>query len=1002
QLFKGSPITYRVINNQIALMAPETTGAGTRKQERRWNVMGIVTSSADNQPIPWVSVLVKGTSRGTITDIAGKYTIEVSELDSILVFSFIGMKTREVVIGGRSVINVEMEPAMEQLREVVVIGYGTESKALLTSSVGQVSGEQLENIPASGVDGAMQGKAAGVQITQNSGTPGAAITVRVRGVSSIGAGNEPLYVIDGIPVITGDFGQIGFSGQGINALSDINPADIESISILRDASAAAIYGARASNGVVLITTKRGKPQQTKFSFKGYFGMQEVPNRLEMLNASQFMEYINEQSINEGGLPVYSEEEIANPKVDTDWLDQVLRKAPISSYELSASGGSENTRYYLSGSIFDQTGTLLGTDYRKLSARVNIDHRVSRKLMIGSSFSTGYSVNNRKEGDQSLNSPLANAISLPPVFPVYNDDGTYNEDGPYANPVSIANQHINESYNYRNLGNVYAEYELAEGLKFNTKWGIDFLNLREHSYDPPTTRQGGKYKGLGLESSAEVMNVVSNNALNYIRSINDKHHFNAIAGYSFERYQRRSAFIRGQDFPNENLQYIASAATITAASASALNRGLNSFFGQVRYHYRYKYLFSFSARNDGSSKFGENNRYGFFPAASVAWRISEEQFFSKVKNINELKLRTSYGLTGNDGIPDFSSIGLFSGGGNYLGTSGIYPSQLPNPDLKWETTAQLNIGVDLEMISRRIRVSADVYHKYTRDLLLDMPIPGSSGFSYITRNIGEMENKGLELSLWSHNIKSAADWTTQFNFSMNRNKVTRLYNDQPIDNLGRGGNRIEVGEPIGIFYNWHSLGVDPSTGDIIFEDIDSDGQITTEDRKKIGNPHPKFIGGITNEVSWKNLSFSLFLQYSYGNDIFNGTRRYIEVMKGSDNMSIAILDRWQKPGDITDIPRATISDPNLNDRMSSRFIEDGSYLRIKDIRIGYDLDAGKWTGNKTMNIKIFIASQNLWTLTRYSGMDPEVNYAGQDNERMGTDFFTYPHARTFLFGINLDF
>lgn len=965
------------------------------------SVSGVVTSSADNKPLPFVSVVIKGTTRGTSTDQQGRYTLNLSGSDQTLVFSFVGMTTREVLVEGRSVINVVLDPVPEQLREVVVIGYGSESRALLTGSVGLVGEAQIRNIPVGTIDGVLQGKAAGVQVIQNSGAPGAAISVRVRGTSSIGAGNEPLYVVDGIPVITGDYGQIGFSGQGINALSDLNPADIESISILRDASAAAIYGARASNGVVLITTKRGKAQKTRFTFSSYLGTQDVPKPLELLNASQFMEYVNERSLNEGGLPIYTQEEIDHPAYDTDWLSHVLRRAPISSYELSAAGGTDQTRFYLSGTVFDQAGTLIGTDYRKLTARANIDHRVSQKLLIGMGFSTSYSLNNRKEGDQSLNSPLVNAISLSPLYPVYNSDGSFNEDGAFANPVSIGEQQINESFNYRNLGNVFADYEIIPGLKLNTKWGFDYLNLREHSYDPPTTRQGAKYKGLGYEASAEVVNIVSNNTLSYSGTFNKKHHLNALAGYSFEKYRRRSMLIRGQDFPNENLQYIASAATIVEARASGLDRGMNSWFGQVRYHYDYRYLATLSARYDGSSKFGANNRYGFFPAASFAWRVSEEQFFTWKRRISDLKIRAGYGMTGNDGIPDFSASGLYSGGSNYLGNSGIYPSQLPNPDLRWESTAQLNAGIDLGLYKDRIKLTADVYHKMTRDLLLDMPIPGSSGFTYITRNIGEMENKGLEVNLITQNTTGLLAWTSNLNFSMNRNKVTKLYNDQPIDNIGRGGNRIEVGQPIGVFFNWKALGVDPTTGDIIFEDVNGDGLITTEDRTIIGNPHPKFIGGLGNEFSYKRFHLNVFIQGSYGNDIFNGTRRYIETMKSEDNQSIAVLDRWRNPGDITTIPRATLSDPNGNDRMSSRFIEDGSYLRLKDLRLAYEVNTSQWTPHP-LRFRVYIAAQNLLTLTGYSGMDPEVNYAGQDNLRLGTDFFTYPHARVFMFGVNVDF
>lgn len=996
-------IAYRLVQTQVVL-TPSAKNAVDRVQHSDTDriIKGKVISAEDKMPIPGATVLVKGSNRGTITNINGDYEIRIQPGDLILVFSFMGMETLEVSVGDKDRIDVILLPKVRELGEVVVVGYGTESKRLLTGAVGSVSAETIRNIPVSSIDAAMQGKTSGVQVTQNSGTPGAAISVRVRGVSSIEAGNEPLYIVDGIPLITGDFSQVGFSGQGINALSDINPAEIESISVLRDASAASIYGARASNGVIIITTRRGKAERTRFTFRAYSGFQEVANPLEMLDARQWMVFKNEQSISAGGLPLFSQEEIDAPPVDTDWLDEVLRVAPISSYELAATGGSEKTRFFASGTYFDQEGTLIGTDYRKASGRVNIDHEVNKRLSIGMSYANTWSKNNRKEGDQSLNSPLANAISLPSIYPVYNEDGTFNDDGPYANPVNIGEQHLNESYNYRNLGNIFGTYRITDKLSFNSKWGIDYLNLREHTFDPPTTRQGGKYNGLGIETTSEVFNVVSNQTLDYITTFNDVHNLKMMLGYSFERYQRRSTYMRGQDFPSEKFQYITSAASITEASANALNRGLNSWFGQVRYNYAYKYLITLSARADGSSKFGENNRYGFFPSLSLAWRVSEEAFFSNFQSVSDLKLRVSYGLTGNDGIPDFSSIGLFSGGANYGGAPGLYPAQLPNPDLKWEQTAQFNAGLDLGLWKNRLVLTLDAYHKNTTDLLLSKPIPGSSGFTSITSNVGEMENMGFELSLTTDNLRGALSWFTTLNFSMNKNRVTRLYNDQPIDNIGRGGNRIEVGEPLGIFYNWHSLGVDPTTGDLVFEDVNGDGVITTEDRVKIGNPHPDFIGGLNNELKYKNLSLSVFLQFSYGNDIFNGTRRYIESMKGADNQTIAILERWQAPGDETTMPRASISDPNANDRMSSRFIEDGSYLRVKHLRLAYDLKTLPESFGEFTKVEFYLAAQNLLTLTSYTGMDPEVNYAGQDNVRMGTDFFTYPQARTIMLGINVEF
>ncbi len=541
------------------------------------------------------------------------------------------------------------------------------------------------------------------------------------------------------------------------------------------------------------------------------------------------------------------------------------------------------------------------------------------------------------------------------------------------------------------------------LTLSTKWGVDYLSLREHSYDPATTRQGARSNGIGLEGQNNVLNMVANNTLRYANVFALDHNVELLGGYSFEMFQRRTQFIRGVDFPNPYFQYVSEAGTISNASANATDRGMNSFFGQLRYNYDYRYILSLTARYDGSTRFGTANRYGFFPAASVAWRMSEEDFFKDWETpVNELRWRIGYGITGNDGIPDFAFLSLFGGGANYLGQSGIYPRGLANPDLKWETTYQFNAGFDLGMYNDRLEISMDVYRNHTRDLLFNRPITYTSGYGSITSNIGELENRGLEFSLTTVNIENPLfRWTSSFNIIFNRNEILSLYNDQPLDNIGRGSNSVRVGEPLGIFYGYKSLGVDPSTGDIVFADINGDGQITAEDRTKIGDPNPDFTGGLSNRLSYRNFELSVFLQFSYGNDIFNGTRIYIESMKGSDNQTTAVLNRWRQPGDITDIPRATETDPNNNNRISSRFIEDGSYLRVKNLSLGYTLGPELATRLGVENAQIYITGENLLTFTNYSGMDPEVNYAGPSDLVLGTDFFTHPQVRTVSLGINLN-
>src|SRR5690554_3150651 len=628
-----------------------TSLSGYAQSGQDITVTGVV-SDKSGETLPGVNIIISGTTTGTVTDMNGNYTIQVPSEETVLEYSFIGYKMTSETVAGRRLINVVLQSEVKALSEFVVVGYGVEKRTLLTGSVAELSQDEVKDIPMATIDGIMQGQVSGVQVSQNSGTPGGAMSVRIRGISSIGGTGQPLYIIDGIPVTTGDYSQLSFSGQGVNALSDLNPNDIESISILKDAAAASIYGARASNGVVVITTKRGSSEKTQINFDAYYGLQQPWNKLDMLNARDWMSYRNDLA----GTEIFSPEDMNNIKVDTDWQDEIFRTAPMASYELSASGGTEKTRFFMSGNIFEQEGILLGTDYRRINGRVNLDHSVNDKLTVGTSIGITYSKTDRVEGDQTLHGVLPNGISTPAIYPVYNPDGTYNQDGPYANAVSIGNEYISESFSFRTVGNVNADYNILPNLKFSTKWGMDFMNYNEHSYESTVLVQGAKYNGLGFETFYNVMNLVSNNFLTYTKEIN-KHNIEVLGGYSFEKYKSVRSAIRGQDFADDNLEYISSASTIVSASASANYSGIQSFFGRANYNFDNKYLVSLSGRADGSSRFGTNNKYGFFPAVSAGWRINEEDFMN-VDVISELKLRASYGLTGNDDIPAFLYAELY--------------------------------------------------------------------------------------------------------------------------------------------------------------------------------------------------------------------------------------------------------------------------------------------------------------------------------------------------------
>jgi len=849
QTFKGTKIAYRIEGKQIVLTPAAETNQNQQKAERL-TVSGSIVDAQNRETLPGVNITVKGTTTGTTSDFDGKYRIEVTTADPILIFSFVGYVTQEVPLMGRTSLNISLEQEFKRLDEVIVIGYGSESKRLLTGSIGAISTEGINERPIQSIDNILQGQTAGVQITQNSGTPGAAMTVRIRGNSSINAGNQPLYVVDGVPILSGDFSQVSFPGQTTSALSDLNPNDIESISILRDASAAAIYGARASNGVVLITTKRGKTKETRFNFNAYTGSQSPYNVLEMLNAKQFLELRNEIALNDGGNPIYTQQYIDNYAIDTDWLGEVLRTSPISSAELSASSGGEKTSFYLSGSYFDQKGILLGTDFSRISGRFNVDHNVKDWFKLGSSISLTGSMNNRVEGDQTTNGPLPNAISSFPSSPIYNADGTYYEGDFFANPVAIARHAVNQARSFRSLGNIFAEFKPIAGMVLLTKAGYDFVNYAEHSFDPTNTRQGAKYNGLGFEAFSKAANFTSTTTLDYNTTAGD-HSYGGMLGTSMEIFENQRTYVRGQDFPSNSLQYVGSAA-VTTGLASSPRSTLLPYFTRVKSSYKYRYLLTFTVRFAGSSRFVENNQFGLFPSVSAAWRMSEEDFLKDISWLSEMKLRVSTGVTGNDRIGSFAYLGLYGAGFNYGRESGIAPLQLPNPDLKWENTLENNFGIDFGLFKERVTVNIDYYIKNTTDLLLDQQLPPSSGFYSVSKNVGEMTNKGFEFNISTINTEGEFSWTTSLNFSTNRNTVTKLYGDvdRIIDEArgNRGNNSIFVGEPIGVFYGYKWLGIDSSTGDFLYEDLDGDAEITSSDSQIVGNGHPTLVGAFTQLIS----------------------------------------------------------------------------------------------------------------------------------------------------------
>jgi TonB-linked SusC/RagA family outer membrane protein len=993
EVLEGAGIDYDIVNKQIVL-TPEAKEKVQDNIIRSIQVGGTV-SDESGTTLPGVSVVEKGTQNGTITDLNGQFSINVENAESILLFSFIGYESQEILVGNATDLKITLKEQVTDLDEVVVIGYGVSSKKLLTGSIGNVDAAEIQETATYSLEGALQGKTSGLQIIQNSGTPGSAMAVKIRGTATIFGGSQPLYVIDGVPMTTGDFSQIGYGGQGVDASIDINPSDIESVSVLKDASAAAIYGARATNGVILITTKNGSKGKSKISYRSYFGVQKEWKRLDLMNATQWKSYVNTFD------PSFVSS--LEPTISTDWQEEVFRVASMMNHELSFTGGTDKTLFYLSGGYLNQEGIILGTGYKKYSVRSNIDHKLTDRLSLTFKNGLTYSINDRVRGDQEIDGVLPNAISMPPIYPVYDELGNYSETGSFKNPVATGNESTTRANTLRNISSFELTYRLIEGLTLKNQWGADFYNMHERRIEPLTTRTGQEKNGMIIEARSNVSKISQQLLATYDKSFGN-HNLQLLAGYSFEIFKDRFSYTHGENFPQVYPEYITSAGNIVEAYTGANDEGINSFFGRVKYNFSDKYLFEVSLRADGSSKFGTNNRYAFLPAGSFAWRVIEESFMKDQTLISDLKIKVGYGLTGNDQIGSNRYQNLYTTGRNYYSLPGLAPLQIPNPDLKWETTKSFNAGLDIEFFKGRLGLSAEYYNNLTTDLLLPRPLPGSSGFNSFTTNVGSIENKGYEFTLNTVNFEGDFSWTSSFNISFNKNKVLELYNDQPIifdEGDSRASNSIIVGEPIGVFFIYESQGVDPSTGDLVLTDIDGDD---VPDRMVVGNPNPVFTGGFTNIMSYKGFDLRIFMQYSYGNDIYNGTRRYLENNSygKTDNQLVTVLNQWMQPGDITKIPRFK---GIYNDRQSTRYMEDGSYLRLKEITLGYHFSQKALDKMKFISsLRLYLKGQNLLTFTNYSGLDPEVNYAGgtRGEFALGTDFFTFPIPRVLLFGINIDF
>ncbi|HZV43454.1 MAG TPA: TonB-dependent receptor [Saprospiraceae bacterium] len=954
-------------------------------------ITGKVTDTK-GQPVIGASVQLKGTDRGTVTDLDGIYSMDAVE--GILVFTYTGFQQVEMPIGDQSTIDVVMQEMAYNLNDVVVVGYGVQKKADLTTAVVTVSEKDIKNRPIVSAAEALQGKAAGVQVTRPSGKPGNEFAVRVRGTTSVLAGNEPLYVVDGVPTTD---------------IRGINPNDIASMTVLKDASSAAIYGARAANGVVLITTKRGIAGESTISFNAYYGVSDIRKTIETLTTKQYRDLMNE---------------IIPGAVDpsetgyTDWQEETFGNGTNQSYQLGFRGGDAVTSYLLSLNYLSETGIAKPARFDRYSLRLNLDNQATKWLKLGLNFnmlrsSTKDTPDNLSSGRGGV---IMSSLNTPPFLSIYKDDGSGQYDpNPFQpsweNPIAYMFGPEQEAIDIRLLGNINAEAKIVNDLTFKTTFGSD-VNSHQWDYylDPFKTTFGRNNNGVGQADKSNNTIWLWENTLNYKTSFHLDHHLTLLAGSSIQKSKWSDSYLYGTDFPADtNVQTLNAANSITG-STDVQEWSLASFFGRVIYDYQSKYLLTATLRRDGSSKLADP--WGTMPSFSVGWRISGENFAQNWNTIYDLKLRAGWGKNGNqEGIPNYAQYGLV----NYYRKAPTNPLSGPasvqvtygNPDLRWETTTQSNIGLDLALWEGRFVFTADAYYKKTEDVLLNVQLSNSLPITTIQTNAGTIENKGMEFSINSVNTTGALHWTTDFNISFNKNKVlsldyTEVYYFGRIYSNNQDVAIVKEGLPLGSFYGYISDGVDPETGNISYRDFNENGMFDPGDRTIIGDGNPDFTYGLTNSLSWKNFGLDFFFQGSQGNDIFNATRIDLEGMFDSKNQSNVVLDRWTPNNRDTEIPKAVGGGNVDNVRNSTRFVEDGSYLRLKSATLSYNIASQTLQKMKLQKLTLYVTGENLLTFTNYSGFDPEVNAFGQSATELGIDYGTYPQSRTLIFGVNVDF
>ncbi len=988
-------------------------------------ITGKITDVA-GLPIAGASVQVRGTNLGTVTGADGSYSISVPSNANTLVVTGSQLMRQEVGLSAnQTTVNITMQAAERSLQEVVVTGYAVQRRREVTGSVDRISAREIENLPITSPDQALQGRAAGVTVTNNSGTPGSSINVNIRGIGSISASSQPLYIVDGIPINTGSFSQVGVGGQTLNSLVDINPNEIESFEVLKDAAATAVYGARAANGVVLITTKRGRNQRTKINVSSSYGIQKAWRRIETITGPEYVALVQEGVRNRFGASIVPSQLgltglDADPSTypTTNWQDLIFRSAPIAQHDISAQGGNERTRFYVGGGYFEQQGIIIGSSFRRYNFRINLDNNVTDKFKISTGFSGSRTRTSRTNNDNNIYGVLSTAVLNGSYYSPFNPDGTYVRDpnSSIENPLLSGNEIYNNANNNRILGNLAGEYQILPSLSFRTTLGVDYTQLNELQFFPSISAAGAGTNGQANEGYNNVLNLINENILNFTKSFGS-HNLTLIGVASYQKNRFESIFGQALQFPGNSIRRLSAGSTKSILTSDENSQGIIGYVGRANYNYKGRYLFSASVRRDGISNFGENKRYGTFPAFSAGWVLGDEDFMKGIRPLTNLKIRGSYGITGNAiGIGLFASRPLVGVGANYLSSApGLAPSQLGNPNLSWEEARQADLALEVGLFNR-INLTVEGYKKNTNKLLLARPLVGSSGFTTVTENVGELENMGLEFQLNTRNIaKKDFTWTTDLNLTFQQNIVKKLQGGTPF--AAGFASWVQEGESIGSFRGYKVAGIfqtqdeinaapfqnsNTRPGDIRFVDINGDNKITTDDQTILGNAIPKFFGGLTNNLSYKGFELNAFIQFVSGNKIYNNTRAFSEGMNSVFGQTVGVRDRWQPSKTSTTVPRAVFGDPANNRRVSDRWVEDGSYLRLKNVVLSYGLPAAVTNRLHVSTFRVFVQGQNLVTRTKYKGFDPEVSTFSTTNTAPGTDFLTFPQARTITFGLNLGF